>query len=87
MARWASCWARLAMLPTSTSIRWAVRILVPGVGAQGADASDVARLFSGCDDPKVLVSVSRDILNAGPERRSLRDAAQRWRDSLWSALG
>ena len=61
--------------------------LVPGVGAQGADASDVARLFSGCDDPKVLVSVSRDILNTGPERRSLRDAAQRWRDSLWSALG
>jgi orotidine-5'-phosphate decarboxylase len=60
--------------------------LVPGVGAQGADANDVARLFSGCDDPKVLASVSRDILNAGPERRSLRDAAQRWRDSLWSAL-
>jgi orotidine-5'-phosphate decarboxylase len=60
--------------------------LVPGVGAQGADAADVARLFSGCDDPKVLVSVSRDILSAGPERRSVRDAAQRWRDSLWSAL-
>ncbi|MGA2122892.1 MAG: orotidine-5'-phosphate decarboxylase [Acidimicrobiales bacterium] len=60
--------------------------LVPGVGAQGADASDVARLFSGCDDPKVLASVSRDILFEGPDRRALRDAAQRWRDSLWSAL-
>ncbi|MGC2169586.1 MAG: orotidine-5'-phosphate decarboxylase [Acidimicrobiales bacterium] len=60
--------------------------LVPGVGAQGADASDVGRLFSGCDDPQVLASVARDILNAGPERRALRDAAQRWRDSLWSAL-
>jgi orotidine-5'-phosphate decarboxylase len=60
--------------------------LVPGVGAQGANASDVARLFSGCDEPRVLASVSRDILFVGPERRSLRDAAQRWRDSLWSAL-
>ncbi|MGC2484657.1 MAG: orotidine-5'-phosphate decarboxylase [Acidimicrobiales bacterium] len=60
--------------------------LVPGIGAQGADASDVARLFSGCDNPRVLASVSRDILNAGPDRRSLRDAAQRWRDSLWDAL-
>ena len=61
--------------------------LVPGIGAQGADAADVARLFSGCQDPQVLASVSRDILYAGPERRSLRDAAQRWRDSLWNALG
>jgi orotidine-5'-phosphate decarboxylase len=60
--------------------------LVPGVGAQGADASDVARLFSRCDDPKVLASVSRDILFEGPDHRALRDAAQRWRDSLWNAL-
>jgi orotidine-5'-phosphate decarboxylase len=60
--------------------------LVPGVGAQGADANDVARLFSRSDSPTVLVSVSRDILFAGPERRPLQDAARRWRDDLRSAL-
>jgi orotidine-5'-phosphate decarboxylase len=60
--------------------------LVPGVGAQGADANDVARLFSRSDSPTVLVSISRDILFSGPERRSLQDAARRWRDDLWAAL-
>jgi orotidine-5'-phosphate decarboxylase len=60
--------------------------LVPGVGAQGAGATDVARLFERCEEGTVLASVSRDILRAGPERRSLRDAAQRWRDDLKSAL-
>jgi orotidine-5'-phosphate decarboxylase len=60
--------------------------LVPGVGAQGADANDVARLFSRSDSPTVLVSVSRDILFTGPERRPLQDAARRWRDDLWTAL-
>jgi orotidine-5'-phosphate decarboxylase len=60
--------------------------LVPGVGAQGADANDVARLFSRSESPTVLVSVSRDILFAGPERRPLQDAARRWRDDLWAAL-
>ena len=60
--------------------------LVPGVGAQGADANDVARLFSRTDSPTVLVSVSRDVLSAGPERRPLQDAARRWRDDLRVAL-
>jgi orotidine-5'-phosphate decarboxylase len=60
--------------------------LVPGVGAQGADANDVARLFSRTDSPTVLVSISRDVLFAGPERRPLQDAARRWRDDLWAAL-
>lgn len=60
--------------------------LVPGVGAQGADANDVARLFSRCETPTVLVSVSRDILSRGPERRPLQDAARRWRDDLWATL-
>lgn len=60
--------------------------LVPGVGTQGAGASDVARLFSGVDEGTVLVNVARDILFQGPERRGLRDAAQRWRDDLRSAL-
>jgi len=60
--------------------------LVPGVGAQGADAKDVARLFERCAEGTVLVSVSRAILHAGPERRGLRDAASRWRDELRDAL-
>jgi orotidine-5'-phosphate decarboxylase len=60
--------------------------LVPGVGAQGAGSNDVARLFGGVEEGTVLVSVSRDILFAGPERRRLADAARRWRDDLRSAL-
>ncbi len=60
--------------------------LVPGVGAQGAGASDVARLFGGVEEGTVLVNVSRDILSKGPERRRLNDSARRWRDNLRSAL-
>ena len=60
--------------------------LVPGVGAQGASAENVARLFDRCPQGTVLVNVSRSILQAGPERSALRDAAQRWRDDLSSAL-
>src|SRR5580698_1511438 len=56
--------------------------LVPGVGAQGAGAEDVARLFSRCPKDTVLVNVARSILQAGPERAALRDAARRWRDDL-----
>ena len=32
----------------------------------------------------MLVSVSRAILQAGPERSGLRDAARRWRDDVGS---
>ena len=60
--------------------------LVPGVGAQGASAQDVARLFARCPKNTVLVNVARSILSAGPERASLRDAARRWRDDLNQAL-
>jgi orotidine-5'-phosphate decarboxylase len=60
--------------------------LVPGVGAQGASAEDVARLFARCPKDTVLVNVARSILNAGPERAALRDAARRWRDDLNQAL-
>jgi orotidine-5'-phosphate decarboxylase len=60
--------------------------LVPGVGAQGASAEDVARLFIRCPKNTVLVNVARSILNVGPERAALRDAARRWRDDLNQAL-
>jgi orotidine-5'-phosphate decarboxylase len=60
--------------------------LVPGVGSQGATAEHVARLFGNCPSGTVLPSVSRSVLDAGPERAGLRDAAQRWRDDLSAAL-
>ena len=60
--------------------------LVPGVGAQGATASDVGRLFGRCVKGSVLVNSSRGISAAGPERRALSDAARRLRDDLIAAL-
>ena len=60
--------------------------LVPGVGAQGGSAENVARLFARCPANTVLVNVARSILQAGPERSALRDAARRWRDDLNQAL-
>lgn len=60
--------------------------LVPGVGAQGATADDVAKLFERCPKGSVLVNVSRAILTGGPDGAGLRDAAQRWRDDLSAAL-
>jgi orotidine-5'-phosphate decarboxylase len=55
-------------------------ILAPGVGAQGGTASDVRRLFGNA--PGVLPSVSRDVLQAGPDVTALRDAARRYRDQF-----
>ncbi len=61
-------------------------MLVPGVGAQGGSAENVARIFARCPRDTVLVNVARSILNVGPERAALRDAARRWRDDLSQAL-
>lgn len=60
--------------------------LVPGVGTQGGTPDQVARLFDRCPSGTVLVNVGRAILEAGPERAALRDAARRWRDDLSGAL-
>jgi orotidine-5'-phosphate decarboxylase len=60
--------------------------LVPGVGAQGANSDQVARLFDRCPIGTVLVNVGRAILDIGPERSALRDASRRWRDELSAAL-
>lgn len=48
-------------------------LLAPGVGAQGATPADVARAF-GAAAPRVLVSQSRSVLNAGPFEEKLRGA-------------
>ncbi|MFI5035190.1 MAG: orotidine-5'-phosphate decarboxylase [Acidimicrobiales bacterium] len=61
-------------------------ILVPGVGAQGATPTDVARLFARCPAHTVLANVARAVAGAGPERRALTDAARRWRDDLATAF-
>lgn len=61
-------------------------ILVPGVGAQGATVDRVARLFGEVTRASVLVNVGRAILERGPDRRAVRDAARRWRDEISGAL-
>lgn len=61
-------------------------VLAPGVGAQGADEHDVARTFAGMTT-RVLVPISRGVLDAGPDPVALRDAVSRWSDRLDRALG
>lgn len=50
-------------------------LLAPGVGAQGAGAPELARVF-GTARHAVLASSSRAVLAAGPDRASLLAAAQ-----------
>lgn len=50
-------------------------LLVPGLGAQGGTPSDVRRIF-GDAARNVLVSSSRAILEAGPDRGALRAAVR-----------
>jgi orotidine-5'-phosphate decarboxylase len=51
-------------------------MLAPGIGAQGASAADLRRVF-GADLSRVLPSVSREILGAGPSVADLRAATTR----------
>ncbi|MHB1711935.1 MAG: orotidine-5'-phosphate decarboxylase, partial [Acidimicrobiales bacterium] len=57
-------------------------ILAPGVGVQGAGATEVAALFAGCEPGTVLASASRSLLTAGPGVPSLRAAALAVRDEM-----
>lgn len=59
--------------------------LAPGVGAQGVTVADVAHCFAACPE-RVLPSASRSLLAAGPESRSLGDAAARLTDQFGRAL-
>ncbi|GDY28874.1 orotidine-5'-phosphate decarboxylase [Gandjariella thermophila] len=56
-------------------------ILAPGLGAQGATAADLRRVF-GAATPWVLPTSSRDVLRHGPDATALRAAAARVRDEL-----
>lgn len=59
--------------------------LVPGIGAQGATAADVKRIF-GAGAGNVVPSSSREILRGGPSVAGLRDAAARSVDELRGIL-
>lgn len=56
-------------------------VLMPGIGAQGGTAADVARLV-GDHGRRVLPSVSREVLRYGRSPSALRDAARRLADDL-----
>lgn len=60
-------------------------ILAPGVGAQGAAASDLRHLF-GVASGRVIAPISRGILGAGPQVTRLQDAIKMNRDALAEAL-
>ncbi|QGU02100.1 orotidine 5'-phosphate decarboxylase [Corynebacterium kalinowskii] len=50
-------------------------VLLPGVGAQGGTAADVARLAAGVE-ALAIPNISRGVLKAGPDVAALREAAQ-----------
>jgi orotidine-5'-phosphate decarboxylase len=56
-------------------------VLAPGIGAQGATAADLRRVF-GATLPRVLPASSRDILRHGPDVGALRDAVRRTQDTV-----
>ncbi len=61
-------------------------ILAPGVGVQGAQGADLARLFSGCAE-RVVAPVSRAVLDAGPGVPELTQRVTELGGRLREALG
>ncbi|WP_229398479.1 orotidine-5'-phosphate decarboxylase [Micromonospora okii] len=61
-------------------------LLAPGLGAQGATASDLRTVF-GPALPWALPSYSREVLDAGPDAGALRAAAQRALADCRAVLG
>lgn len=60
-------------------------LLAPGLGAQGATAADLPRVF-GAAVRNVVPSVSRGVLRAGPSAAGLREAADREAAQLAAVL-
>ena len=56
-------------------------VLVPGIGAQGGRAENLAGL-GGAQPDQLLPAVSREVLRAGPDVGALRVAAERMRDAV-----
>lgn len=61
-------------------------LLAPGIGAQGAGAEDLRRVF-GAALPQVLAASSREILLAGPDGAALRARARDTAEQLSELLG
>ncbi|MBB1254453.1 orotidine-5'-phosphate decarboxylase [Streptomyces alkaliterrae] len=61
-------------------------LLAPGIGAQGATAADLPKVF-GDSARNVVPSISRGVLRAGPSAAALRDAAAAAAEELARALG
>jgi orotidine-5'-phosphate decarboxylase len=61
-------------------------LLAPGLGAQGGTAEGLKDVF-GSAVRNVLPSSTREILGAGPDAASLRDAAARANDAFRAVLG
>jgi orotidine-5'-phosphate decarboxylase len=64
-------------------------LLAPGIGAQGATADDLSRVFGSAAGgllPGILPAASRSVLAAGPSVAGLRDAAARTLDQVRAAL-
>ena len=61
-------------------------LLAPGLGAQGATAEDLQRVF-GDARRNVLATSSRDVLRHGPSVDGLRDAAARVVEQVRTAVG
>lgn len=60
-------------------------LLAPGIGAQGATAADLRRVF-GSALRNVLPTASRSVLSAGPAIGGLQGAASRTADEIRNAL-
>lgn len=60
-------------------------LLAPGVGAQGATAADLPRVF-GTAVRNVVPNVSRGVLRHGPEVGALRAAAERFAEEIRAAV-
>jgi orotidine-5'-phosphate decarboxylase len=62
-------------------------ILAPGLGAQGAQLSQIAERFGQCTPGSVIASTSRALLATGPKAAELRRAAADLSGELAAVLG
>lgn len=61
-------------------------LLAPGIGAQGATAADLPKVF-GAAVRDVVPNVSRGVLRHGPDVSALRESAARFADEVREAVG
>lgn len=72
--------------PTSEDLDISGPLLAPGVGAQGAGITELARVFAGVTD-RVLPASSRGVLDAGPDVTALRERASEVATMCRAGLG